>query len=86
MVTEALCLVTTVGCSFCSYVVPLYLRLFSKQLISAVLWSRLSILSMASVISQPKHPWCKKSCDQEFKKGCAEKDVKSKWAAKASCC
>ena len=37
-------------------------------------------------ISQPKHPWCKKSCGQESKKSCAEKDVKSKWAAKASCC
>ena len=34
--------------------------------------------------SQPKHPWCKKSCGQESKKGHAEKDVKSKWAAKAS--
>ena len=33
-----------------------------------------------------KTPWCKKSCGQELKKGCAEKDVKSKWAAKASCC
>ena len=37
-------------------------------------------------VSQPNHPWCKKSCSQEFKKGHAEKDVKSKWAAKASCC
>ena len=36
--------------------------------------------------SQPKYPWCKKSCSQASKKGCAEKDVKSKWAAKASCC
>ena len=36
--------------------------------------------------SQPKHLWCKKSCGQESKKGCAEKDVKLKWAAKASCC
>ena len=27
--------------------------------------------------SQPKHPWCKKSCGQEFKKGHTEKDVKS---------
>ena len=36
--------------------------------------------------SQPKHHWCKKSCGQESKKGHAEKDVKSKWAAKASCC
>ena len=24
--------------------------------------------------SQPKHPWCKKSCSQESKKGHAEKD------------
>ena len=38
------------------------------------------------LLSQPKHSWCKKSCGQEFKKGCAEKDVKSKWAAKASYC
>ena len=36
--------------------------------------------------SQSKHPWCKKSCSQESKKGYAEKDLKSKWAAKASCC
>ena len=36
--------------------------------------------------SQPKHPWCKKSCGQELKKGHAEKDGKSKWVAKASCC
>ena len=36
--------------------------------------------------SQPKHPWCKKSCNQESKKGHAEKNVKLKWAAKASCC
>ena len=36
--------------------------------------------------SQQKHPWCKKSCGQESKKGCAEKDVKSKWVAKTSCC
>ena len=34
--------------------------------------------------SQPKHP-CLKKLRQEFKKGQAEKDVKSKWAAKASC-
>ena len=27
--------------------------------------------------SQPKHPWCKKNCGQESKKGHAEKDVKS---------
>ena len=33
-----------------------------------------------------KYPWCKKSCGQEFKKGHVEKDVKSKLAAKASCC
>ena len=38
------------------------------------------------IISQTKHPWCKKRCGQEFKKGHAEKDVKSKWVAKASCC
>ena len=24
-------------------------------------------------VSQPKHPWCKKSCGQESKKGHAEK-------------
>ena len=36
--------------------------------------------------SQPKHPWCKKSCGQESKKCHAEKDVKSKWTAKVSCC
>ena len=28
----------------------------------------------------------KKVAAKNFKKGCAEKDVKSKWAAKASCC
>ena len=28
--------------------------------------------------SQLKHPWCKKSCGQESKKGHAEIDVKSK--------
>ena len=33
-----------------------------------------------------KHPWYKNSCDQESAKGHVEKDVKSKWAAKASCC
>ena len=32
--------------------------------------------------SQPKHPWHKKSCGQEFKQGHAEKDVESKWVAK----
>ena len=26
--------------------------------------------------SQPKHPWCKKGCGQESKKGHTEKDVK----------
>ena len=30
-----------------------------------------------------KHPWCKKSCSQELKKGLDKKEVKSKWAAKA---
>ena len=35
-------------------------------------------------LSQPKHPWCKKSSNQELKKGWDEKDVKSNWAAKAS--
>ena len=28
----------------------------------------------------------KKVAAKNLKKGCAEKDVKSKWAAKASCC
>ena len=32
--------------------------------------------------SQPKHPWCKKVAAKNLKKGCAEKDVKSKWAAR----
>ena len=36
--------------------------------------------------SQPKDAWCKKNCVQESLKGHAEKDVKSKWVAKASCC
>ena len=31
--------------------------------------------------SQPKHPWCKEVAAKNLKKGCAEKDVKSKWAA-----
>ena len=35
---------------------------------------------------KPQHPWCKKRCGQESKKCHAEKDVKSKWAAKTSCC
>ena len=43
-------------------------------------------MTLRTYVSQPKHPWCKKSCSQDLKKGCAEKDVKSKWAAKASCC
>ena len=30
-----------------------------------------------------KHPWYKKSCGQELKKGLDKKEVKSKWAAKA---
>ena len=30
-----------------------------------------------------KHPWYKKSCSQELEKGLDEKEVKSKWAAKA---
>ena len=37
------------------------------------------------LISQPKHPWCKKVAAKNLKKGHTE-DVKSKWAAKASCC
>ena len=37
--------------------------------------------------SQPKHPWCKKKvAAKNLEKGHAEKDVKSKWVAKASCC
>ena len=35
---------------------------------------------------QPKHPWCKNVAAKNLKKGHAEKDVKSKWAVKASCC
>ena len=35
--------------------------------------------------SQPKHPWCKKVEAKSLKKAHAEKDVKSKWAVKASC-
>ena len=31
-------------------------------------------------------PGVKKVVAKNLKKGCAEKDVKSKWAAKASCC
>ena len=31
-------------------------------------------------------PDVKKVAAKNLKKGCAEKDVKSKWAAKASCC
>ena len=30
-------------------------------------------------------PWCKKVAAKNLKKGHAEKDVKSNWAAKASC-
>ena len=30
-----------------------------------------------------QHPWCKKSCSQELEKGLDQKEVKSKWAAKA---
>ena len=38
-------------------------------------------------VSQPKHPWCKKvASNQELKKDQDKKDVKSNWAAKASCC
>ena len=33
-------------------------------------------------VSQPKHPWCIKSCSQESKKGHTKKDVKSEWAPK----
>ena len=29
------------------------------------------------------HPWCKKSCGQELKKGLDKKEMKSKWVAKA---
>ena len=31
-------------------------------------------------------PGVKKVVAKNLKKGCTEKDVKSKWAAKASCC
>ena len=45
----------------------------------------LCILSVFYIcISQPKHPWCKKSRGQELKKGQDKKDVKSNWVAKAS--
>ena len=42
--------------------------------------------SLSKTLSQPKHPWCKKVAVKDLKKDHAEKDVKSKWAAKASCC
>ena len=35
------------------------------------------------ILPNQKHPWCKKSCGQELKKGLDKKEVKSKWAAKA---
>ena len=43
-------------------------------------------VAMYNRLSQPKHSWCKNSCGQESKKGHGGKDVKSKWATKASCC
>ena len=49
-------------------------------------WFNSTIVCSHLIQSQPKHPWFKKSCSQEFKKDHAEKDVKSKWVAKASCC
>ena len=38
------------------------------------------------MISQPKHSWCKKVAPKKLKNSHDEKDVKSKWMVKASCC
>ena len=40
-------------------------------------------VSEVKLLPNQKHPWCKKSCGQELKKGLDKKEVKSKWAAKA---
>ena len=63
------------------------------------LLSRENILADTKSISQPivlnnniqkksksKYFRCKKVVAENLKKGHAEKDVKSKWATKASCC
>ena len=46
----------------------------------------IAILSLYKDNLNQNTPGVKKVAAKNFKKGCAEKDVKSKWAAKASCC
>ena len=45
------------------------------------------LVGKAAVKANPnqKHPWCKKSCGQELKKGLDEKEVKSKMGGQGLC-
>ena len=51
--------------------IPTTVRSLQSMLVSLGLPGSLSQRSYApslEALSQPKHPWCKKSCGQEFKK------------------
>ena len=44
------------------------------------------LFAICNIYLNQNTPGVKKVAAKNLKKGCAEKDVKSKWVAKASCC